>query len=855
MLDTGVIETGHEDEEAAAANSSDAGNELRRVVMVTTSFWHWAFDDEHLAQLRGLLESVLRRDIKGEAWVLRPAEGGIAHRPASSPRLAEAAVERLYAPPPRQPQWRPGSAAAAGLTVDEIVAAVQEVGAERKQGTISADDAAHALRGIDIRVFAQPDRAAALFGAHEILAYCACLDITFTKTRVEDRDHYVCLVSASVWSNRPHSRWHAPPDECWPESISPGDDRVDVEFVSKCYLGEVRAGIRRLLGSHLDSPAIPTIQNMPYVAPVYWVIACGGPNRVEAESRAVRNLLGTTDLDAAPVSASMLAGSLCMHRRVLGDPGVAVPFYVLVPVAHRPALHGAQADAFRQQEDDAAAAVLALTELEIQVSTLTFDIDTDLTLWENYVRLYASSADRGAALWDALAMHLPVAEDKTLDKVHNAIALIHQTLLQSVADLNYVATKIDSAGASLIRRAAELQGEFDGRIAERRAIGSPDSAALGEHSDIGFERRRVAQACAEVERVRSNFRGLFDSITKAFDERRTRETDQFAKQNLTLGQVVGFIALLNLVGLLTPFLLAISSPGQAVPGSLPSAGFWLLFSGVVLFVVVVFLFGLFYFRSGIGLRVRLGDEEFQMLYPELRDFLRKVSTAELENLKRGLTNALAPGQPLPEPAAFMRKASSLVSEFLGSAESISLPAGACLPDRRAALQAGLEVTWNAVDENLSALLERTWGSVYSVHGAARHSNPSDDVDALLSNVGHWTMKSMLLNERPPELYRFDLPQLIALYCALSASEDSFLRTTSYAEPVTAISAIDMGFVLQGLSFPPTEFGAIHRWLGRARPGMSAEDIAKDVRRLGLRNGMDDGERDRAIGVVHRGNQP
>lgn len=830
---------------------------LQRVVMVSTSFWQLRrFDRQQLAGLRGLLEALLTRG-PGAAAIHEPPAVRVDGRLPRDAQDAETVVDRFYGGGPANPRWWSGSSARAASSVDAIMDSLQRIGEERKADRISAQDAVRLLRSLTIRVYLDPERAAALFGSRAGTPYHVCLDVALTRTSLGDKDNYLCAVSASVWSSRPYSAHHAPPS-----SVPRGPVTGGLRAVSDFYLSEVRAGVRRLLHGHLGwVPAIPTIQNTPYIAPVYWIVVGDDPEYTE---QAVRHLLGTTDLTAAPVTSSRLVGGQRLHRRVRSEDGVVVPFSVLVPdkpedvrdgdgdAAARAAVHEARV----RQEEHAALAVVAMTELEVQVVTAAFDIDTDLGLWENHARLYAASAEHVAGLWDALAMHLPVAEGEVLDKVHSAVALIHQTLLQSVADLDYVARRISAAGAELERRTYELQAEFDARVAERREPHVAGSAPLGDDGDIGFERRRITRAAAEVDLVRSEFRSLFDSITKAFDERRTRETDQFTKMSSKLGVAVGVLAVINLFGLAVPVVLPLTLPAsEVVTGAgdaTPGPAYWVLLTIVALGIVA----GLLVLRVVRGstsvpwmpaMHGRpIGDDDFRKHYPALRDFLRMVSTAELRTLSR----RLEPRKD-QEVGSYLEKASEIVGAYLGSRKAVrlELPEGTSPADRREALRTAECVAWNLVDRALSGLLTKNWRIAHSTPDAARSRDVDHDVAALLGNVGHWTLQSMLLSERPPELHKFNLPWLVALYCALSASEESLLARTSSRTPVTAISADDMWWVLRGLGFSPSERRHIYSWLCRRR-AEPAGRIAADVGRLGLRNGMDEEQREVALGVVH-----
>lgn len=794
--------------------------------MVATSFWGWKFTDEP-ARLRALLEKLLTPDGDIAGYVRRsPEASGDSAFSSLDPREYEAAVERLYANQDFVPDWVSGSTAEAGTTIDGIVARLHKIGEDRLLGRCSLDEAVAELGELKIRVFLPSERACSLFGdslTHEFRSYSVCLDLAFSSVLVDSEDQALCLISASVWSDHPYSRRHAhaPADRM----ESPRFDLPQAKELAEFYLHNVRSGIRQVLEDHLDSPALPTVQNTPYVAPVYWVVS-GNP---EASAEVVAHLLKTTDLDAARVSGATLAGTLTMYRRMLGDSRVNVPFYVLVPdLKPNGVVPDERESWFAEQEENAAIAVLAATELELQVATLAFDIDTDLSLWEHNLQLYGDSTVLGAALWDAVAMHLPVASHRDLDRAHRIIALIHQTLLQSVSDLAYVTNKVQDTSVRLSDTVADLQVKFDQRIAENRRPSANNSAALSDGGYLGLERRRIDSAVGEIDRIKGNFQGLFDAITKAFDERRTRETDRFSRSNLVLATTVAVF------GLVTVLTATFKYSVDASAGYLTTLQLftWLLGLAVL-------------FAGGYVVLVlrgrRLGNRGFRQAYKPLRDYLRKVSTAELQDLKRRLDET-AKAAPLPDQRIFLAHAQSLLTKFLGGVVELGPPRCGHGGDRTAELKAAMDVVWDALDHHLSQQLIIQWKRVLQVGRLPREENPSRDLGVLENNVGAWAMHTMLVNERPPELYKYNLPRLIALYCALSATDPTMERN--------AVARVDVGFVVDGLEFGRPHVAAFYQWLTRRRQGI--DEVVRDIDKLGLHNGMTNSERTAALKEVYSG---
>lgn len=77
-------------------------------------------------------------------------------------------------------------------------------------------------------------------------------------------------------------------------------------------------------------------------------------------------------------------------------------------------------------------------------------------------------ADRAGALWDELSMYFPMAHGRDLDEPHALAELLHQILLQGIADLELVHTKAHQLRAMIRTEAEGLVEEFAGTSSSSR---------------------------------------------------------------------------------------------------------------------------------------------------------------------------------------------------------------------------------------------------------------------------------------------------------------------------------------------------------------------------------------------------
>lgn len=823
-------------------------DEVNRVVMVATSWWRWDSTDGDIQRVRNLLIETLGDAPDEPAWVLEPRDiqACLAPEPSPlSPDFGSNAMAELYRQQPARAIWHRAGSAGARETVRRIAELLEQISADHGRRAVTVAWTLKRLRALDVRVFLSARRADSLFSidARDGVEHNVCLDLTFTRATIDAEERLLCLISASVWTDVPFSSAHSP----LPRDLGERPPRVDLRAAVQFFQGEVRGRIEQFLPARLGEALRRTVRSRPYLAPMFWVVTTDGVHRRNPDSglvdRVGQFLLQTKDTRSTAVATSVVANGLRVQRRLVPVADrLDVPVYAMVPCypeLPRDLTEEETAEEYARQEDDVGAIVQAVTELEAQAAALFYDVDTDLTLWENYAHLYEVSAERASNLWDGLAMHLPVANGRFLDRVHRAIALIQQGLLQGVADLNYLSNKVDATAAMLRRRAAELADNCEQALAEDRA--GHDSSlrvSLAEEGYVGFEGRRADRVAREVGRIRDNFKELFDSITSAFDERRSRVTDRFAESSVLLGLAVAAFTVVPVLDVTLDF----HHDLAGLPEHFFRAGTWLL--GVAALVLLV------WFVRRLGRQGRLGSDQFHREFGDVRNYLRVVSTAELSRLDRRIDEILDDG--LISDTAALVEVRRTVAAYLGAEVATRLTADALQGLGRGVRTTLRHRTWSVVDAELSQRLATVWELVHAHLGRERCDDPDQDVDALTANIERWFLRTMLITERPQELFRYALPQLIATYCALSALPDSILRLAISAPKVNAISEIDLEFQLRIIGFNQEDVASVYRWLSRPtrRKGTTAADVAAEVRRLRLAPGMSAHDREAALRLVN-----
>ena len=142
-------------------------------------------------------------------------------------------------------------------------------------------------------------------------------------------------------------------------------------------------------------------------------------------------------------------------------------------------------------------------------------------------------------------MYFPMAHGRDLDEPHALAELLHQILLQGIADLELVHTKAHQLRAMIRTEAEGLVEEFDRHFIELPVPGAePIRESVRRGGYVARTERLTAETCENAGRARDTYEALLEGVTYAFDERRVRLTDKIGLVALGFGLMValfGFV--------------------------------------------------------------------------------------------------------------------------------------------------------------------------------------------------------------------------------------------------------------------------------------------------------------------------
>ena len=309
--------------------------------------------------------------------------------------------------------------------------------------------------------------------------------------------------------------------------------------------------------------------------------------------------------------------------------------------------------------------------------------------------------------------------------------------------------------------ADEITDRFDRELAQP-AHGREE--ALRESLRGGYIdrlRRYVGEASGSAARVTDSYRMLLDTIGLAFDERRVREGDRMQKASTWLAVAFGVLGLSGVAQATLP-LPAIN--GVLVWGV--QIFLWLVTSAVVAASV-------YQFRKlrGAG---RVASATFERRYRIVREFLADVSTDRLETFQR--EQRLPGGNPAPQQS------------------------------------------WQELDEELSDEFIAAW----AIADEAEAAELADyDAAALRTRVESWTLRTLMLTERPRDFGRYSLPYLTCLYRICTAKELKDWRAPE--EMANADSAVGLEELRRVLT------GAQYEWFTRQEAGLLRQEFGGHLR--------------------------
>lgn len=645
-----------------------------------------------------------------------------------------------------------------------------------------------------------------------------------------DLDHFVWFSALSAWSAWPWSRHHAPPPP--DSSLCVADVDQDLhQLFSERLPGTPQKIIARRLPKLEHS--VTRVFGRRYLPPTFYVAV---PKRAPASAidyladgarhgrllqRLSRTLLHVGDLYDDDVAGSVLQGELLVLRRFLpnvserrgqdaalhlGDEEQDAACYLIIPQ------HAGVDDQPELQEDKARLVFDVLMDLENQAAYRLFDIYTDLEIYNNHLEVYTSVANQGGALWDALAMHLPHASGKSLAKVHGAIELLDQTLIQGVNDLDQIATQVDERRAHLNETVEKLVDAFDRRLNERSLDGR--TSIQRSLAETGYSTRTLAYATVTTEtaaRAKATYDLLLSAIASAFEERRVRESDVLETRTFRLSWVLGFPAVVTILQTLA------DAPINNLHG-VWLAAFYVANIAIGLYIVLA-IAKTFMLSRRVG---RIGSRSFRRSYGLLREFLEEESTDRLDMRDAQKSDSGSNKAWEEHPTYdFMREFQEQVAD-----EQAKKRAGKTVdPVKRGN-------SWDKLDQALAKRMAELWDHIFrdrelpprrGVLGwvakrlsalarpfrrLRRRGGEQASIEELTRRVETWCLATLLLTERPRMLYRYNLPRLTCLYRFCSR------RTDGPYPPLpqgSVVSEWDYLFTMQGRGFTKRQAEEIDEW--------------------------------------------
>ena len=582
----------------------------------------------------------------------------------------------------------------------------------------------------------------------------------------------ICHVNLSVWSGPPWSCHHRPDDV----------EKAEVDLSSPDLIAgrfhETFREVHRATATLLDQSF--TVANLrvfgrPYRAPIFWgaisadrpedpVDLIGAHGRLDLAG-ATTELLDLADERDEAVGRSIVDGDLLVLRTFKPDAEIEqdVPTYLLVPAQARSRArrhehtHGGSHPSTRltRQEDAMRRAITRLTDLESEAAACLWDAESDLDIWDNHLHVYSNAADKAGRIWDGLASHLPIERRSPLARLHKSIQLLHQTLIQGVADVDRMLTSVGESQAEVASQITALDNRFrhsftETRIGGRRTI-SEALTATGHFAEV---RRRSEAMTSRAGRAAQSYRNLLTAITDSFNERRVRENDVLQRSGAVLAAGVAVFGLITAVN-------AILDAKLPVP---PSDRWWVwapILAVSACLMIVLVKWAVSYLRIG-----KLGGRRYRLVYRRVWRFLRACSSVRLDNLSSMIEDPLAVRTELRHHAV----------------ESLT-----AFSEAKHAREEARNHVWHHYDRELAQDFAAVWDLIDLLPGDERvieSVSPPDPARAVAAPsrravrrlmardrrqlqrmVEKWSLRTLLFTERPREMWRYNLVQVTLLYRA------------------------------------------------------------------------------------------
>ncbi|GGK82316.1 hypothetical protein Ppa06_47570 [Planomonospora parontospora subsp. parontospora] len=361
--------------------------------------------------------------------------------------------------------------------------------------------------------------------------------------------------------------------------------------------------------------------------------------------------------------------------------------------------------------------IAALIEVEAMAADGTHRIGTRLEIWRRHVEVYDHAVRSAGMLWDGVALHLPVRTGRSLQRAHHAVELIHQTLLQGMADLATLVGHVDEQAGKAEALPHALVDRVEERFTEEPlpAGRAGVCAALTTSHHIQRLRRTAPAVAADAKRVTEQYKDLLQSMAHAFDERRVRELEVLQRAEWTLSWAVAGFAVFAFLDFVAEL--------DKVRGE------WIWWvSGAIAAVMAAVMVRIV--ASSRRLR-RIGSARYRGLHDSLVSFLRESSSLELGRF--ATENAAG-----DDGGAWEERDRRLAERFAelwdGSADGSRRDG-----DARGSGTGGVRRRW-------------------------RPGKPHEaDLEVLTGEIEQWIPHILLLTERARMLQSYRLPRLTLLY--------------------------------------------------------------------------------------------
>ena len=708
---------------------------LRRMILVDVTWSEWRPDRDR-SRYEQIVTHLVQPPTDNSAE-LEPAYVHQCHEEdRSTSWTAPAAYGKVpsadsYELPPMDVCQKPDEWLVGGQGLHRVLDALdREEATARESGKTQLNEVPGWRKLFRTRVFMSAKRFRHIAEVNGDLDYWALIDMRFQWI---DQGSMLWHTSLALWSDLPWSLHHRSGD------VTPRDQGGLLPEDASYLIGDYEKS-RQAFRKIIDAPDRSTLRVFGrYYQPPRFLVAV--PDiRSDAGNEGVQDqeapdippevahaILGTRHYELLP--RGPLKSGADVFRRFLPDPDRDRPRYLLIPDTRASGrISGKAQESLRGlQEEATASCITILTDLEAYAASKLGGIESRMRTRENHLRIYQGVAEQAGTLWDALARLLPDARGDRLEIVHRSIETIHQTLLQGIAELDQLVRDIDGALSHIGMTADEITDRFDRELAQPSR---QQEAALRESLRGGYIdrlRRYVSEASGTAGRVTDSYRILLDTIGLAFDERRVREGDRMQKASMWIAVAFGVLGLSGVAQATLPL--------PAITGLLVwfvQISLWVVTSAALVAIAYQF-----YKLRGVG---RVTSAAFERRYKVVRGFLAEVSTDHLYTFRR---------------------------------------------EQLAAGDLERQVKWQELDRKLAEEFIRAWASADQAEADVRPD--SYEAADLRTRVEAWTLRTLLLTERPRDLGLYPLPYLTCLYRVCAAKALKGWRTPD--EMASADSAV------------------------------------------------------------------